>query len=265
MTMSHRPVDRSGKTRQVPIPLGRELTKDVLMSLAEGLLKGVESEGNAYPCAVLSLQVAGFEERELGNMGIAGFLVKGDQAKAVSKERVEAQQDEDRTVKRRRLDTGIGKFFRKGSEDLENENIDTLEWENLRERDGDMMDAEDASINILEEVEGEVDDALGKEGQSTGYSINDLPAHDTYTCSRCGTGIRIQDQEEHEDWHFAKALADEDRAATRERIAAVAASLQSVPGNSKKGGVSKKGGSGSGKGSKKGGMEKGQKKLAFGN
>lgn len=244
MAMLHRPLGGSGKTRSVPIPLGRPLTKDVLMTLARGLLRGAESEGKAYPCSGLSLQVGGFEEREVGNMGIAGFLVKGEQAGTVKKEQVGNQQEEDRVVKRRRFDEGIGRFFRKELEDPEADNFDGL---GSRE-DGGMME-----IDIIRADIPEVE-SLRDGGQPAGLPVGDLPSHQTYICSRCGAEVLIQGQEEHEDWHFAKSLADEDRAAVRERAAIAAVVPVPVPRNSKKG-----------KGSKKGtGMEKGQKKLAFG-
>lgn len=262
MTISHKPVSGASKARQVPIPLGRPLTKEMLMSLAEGLLKGVESEGKAYPCQRLSLQVAGFEERELGNMGIAGFLVKGDLANAASKERPEGQQEGDRAAKRIKVNEGIGKFFRKELDDLEAENLDALELDDLQGsgQDEDMVEIKDAPAD---KVEGEV---LGDKGRPVGLPIDDPASHCTYTCSQCNTEVQIQDQEEHEDWHFAKALAEEDRVAAREQTAAPAAS-SSAPGNgSKKGSGLKKGGGGGGggKGLKKGtAMEKGQRKLAF--
>lgn len=254
IAMSHKPSGGGGKTRSVPIPLGRPLTKDVLMALAEGLLKGAESEEKAYPCVGLSLQVTGFEERELGNMGIAGFLVKGEQARMANKERVESQQEEDRVAKRRKVDGGIGRFFRKELEDLDADNFDAFESEELQEQDRDMMEI-GATMGGASRNE-----VLGDGGLSAGLS--DLPGHHTYTCSRCSAEVPAQDQEEHEDWHFAKSLADEDRAAAREAATAAAAASSPALGNSKKGSGPKKGG---GKGPKKGtGMEKGQRKLAFG-
>lgn len=246
MTMSHRPAGGGGKMRSVPIPLGRPLTKEVLMTLAGGLLKGAESEGKAYPCSGLSLQVAGFEEREVGNMGIAGFLIKGEQAKSANKERAENQQEEDRAVKRRRVDEGIGRFFRNEFEDPEADNFDVLE----SEEGGDMMEI-DVTTADTPTVK-----LLSSGGQPAGLLVSDPPSYHTYACARCGGEIPMQDQEEHEDWHFAKSLAEEDRAAAMERGAA-------SRNNKKKGnGPPKKGGA---KGSKKGtGMEKGQTKLAFG-
>lgn len=258
MVMSHRPSGGGGKARSVPVPLGRPLTKDVLMTLAEGLLKGAESEGKAYPCVGLSLQVTGFEERELGNMGIAGFLVKGEQARTANKERVESQQEEDRATKRRKFDGGIGRFFRKELEDLDANNFDALESEGLREQDGDMMEIEVTMDSVSR------NEVLDNGGQPAGLP-GGLLGHHTYKCSRCSAEVLVQDQE-HEDWHFAKSLADEDRAAARERVAAAAAAAAEAASspalrNSKKGSGQK----GSGKGSKKGaGMEKGQRKLEFG-
>lgn len=255
MAMSHKPSGGGGRTRSVPIPLGRPLTKDVLMTLAEGLLKGAESEGKAYPCAGLSLQVAGFEERETGNMGIAGFLVKGEQARTADKERAESRQEEDRVAKRRRVDEGIGRFFRKELEDLDAYNFDALESGELQEQDGDTMET-GATTDSVPGGRG-----LDTGGQPAGLPTGDLSSY--YTCSRCSTEIPVQDQEEHEDWHFAKSLADEDRAAVREQAATAAAAVSSPSlGNNKKRNGPK---GGSGKGPKKGrGMEKGQRKLAFG-
>lgn len=258
MTMSHRPSSGGSKTRSVPIPQGRPLTRDVLMALAEGLLKWAESEGKAYPCSGLSLQVAGFEEKEMGNMGIAGFLVKGEQARVANKERVESRQEEDRVVKRRRVVGGIGRFFRKDLEGPEADNSDLgSELEELPEQGGDVMEIEDATADTAE------NEVLGNGGQSAGLPVNDPLSRHRYTCSRCGIETPVQDQEEHEDWHFAKSLADDDRAAARGQAIAAVPAPSPAPGNSKKGNVPKKGGGG--KGSKKGtGMEKGQRKLAFG-
>ena len=85
--LSFRP--SSGKTlsRQVSIPAGRALEERVLFDLAKLLLVQILGEEKAWPCANLSLSVAGFEEGVVGNMDIGGFLVRGQEAQALRTER----------------------------------------------------------------------------------------------------------------------------------------------------------------------------------
>lgn len=103
------------RSRQAPIPLGKQITEDSLFELAKNLLAQVVVDGRAWPCANLSLSVGGFEDGVTGNKGIGSFLVRGDDAKALMQR--EDSHDEERKAetpppnKKRKVDTGIGKFF----------------------------------------------------------------------------------------------------------------------------------------------------------
>ncbi|KAK4561507.1 DNA-directed DNA polymerase eta rad30 [Recurvomyces mirabilis] len=104
------------RSRQAPIPQGRVVSEDVLFELAKNLLAQVVGEGRAWPCANLSLSVGGFEDGVANNKGIGGFLVHGEEAKALREQpRGKGRGEERPLVKRRRVvgDEGVGitRFF----------------------------------------------------------------------------------------------------------------------------------------------------------
>ncbi|KAF2727444.1 DNA/RNA polymerase [Polyplosphaeria fusca] len=71
------------RSRQSPIPQGRPLSEQMLFDLAKNLLAQVVVDGRAWPCSNLSLSVGGFEDGVTNNKGIGGFLVRGDEARAM--------------------------------------------------------------------------------------------------------------------------------------------------------------------------------------
>ncbi|KAF2114081.1 sister chromatid cohesion protein Eso1 [Lophiotrema nucula] len=71
------------RSRQAPIPQGKPLSEAILFDLAKNLLAQVVVDGRAWPCLNLSLSVGGFEDGVTNNKGIGGFLVRGDEAKAM--------------------------------------------------------------------------------------------------------------------------------------------------------------------------------------
>jgi DNA polymerase eta len=98
------------RSRSAQIPQGKPLSEAVLFELAKNLLAQVVVDGRAWPCANLSLSVGGFEEGPKNNAGIGGFLVRGDQAKAmISSDRHSG--DNGPPVKRRRTKGNIANFF----------------------------------------------------------------------------------------------------------------------------------------------------------
>ncbi|KAI9882060.1 MAG: hypothetical protein M1823_006203 [Watsoniomyces obsoletus] len=127
------------KARQMAIPSGRAIDEGVLFELAKGLLIQIIAEGDVWPCANLSLSVAGFEDGITGNRKIGSFLVTGEEALALkasnstttnstlASTRSEQQQQqhhqhqpEPPLSKRRRIDDGrtnmgIQKFFKKSN------------------------------------------------------------------------------------------------------------------------------------------------------
>ncbi|KAK0930959.1 DNA-directed DNA polymerase eta rad30 [Friedmanniomyces endolithicus] len=79
------------RSKQAPIPMGRQMTEEGLFELARNLLAQVIVDGRAWPCANLSLSVGGFEDGVKDNKGIGGFLVHGEEAKALREQAVKVK------------------------------------------------------------------------------------------------------------------------------------------------------------------------------
>ncbi|KAK5123808.1 hypothetical protein LTR85_002444 [Meristemomyces frigidus] len=108
------------RSKQAPISLGKQITEDALFESAKNLLAQVIVDGRAWPCANLSLSVGGFEDGVTNNKGIGGFLVRGDEAKALNAGPVRQDSGERRLEtpppsKKRRVGesggSGISRFF----------------------------------------------------------------------------------------------------------------------------------------------------------
>ncbi|PWW78545.1 DNA/RNA polymerase [Tuber magnatum] len=233
MTLSYRSSSGAGKGRSVPI---REVTKTALTAVAQNLLRGVVDDARAWPCAMLSLAVSGFEEREAGNVGIRGFLVSGDAAKDRTAPKPESSNAVEREPKRRRMGEDIGRFFTR----------EPAAYDETPSRE-DLL-SEDAA------VDPETGDAFDNPPSSPPSATAATGDGRMFLCDRCKTSLPFEDQEEHQDWHFAKDLAQEDRAEAMRRIAPPAPSSPSSQKPKK--------GSGSGGGKKGSGPEKGQRKLS---
>ncbi|KAL8383552.1 hypothetical protein RB595_010653 [Gaeumannomyces hyphopodioides] len=85
MSLHHRHAGQT-RARSCQIPQGKALDEQVLYDIAQALLRHIVAEAGServWPCDHLSLQVAGFEDGITGNMGIGGFLVKGEEAQAL--------------------------------------------------------------------------------------------------------------------------------------------------------------------------------------
>ncbi|KAI6827107.1 DNA/RNA polymerase [Hortaea werneckii] len=172
MNLHHR-CGQATRSKSTPIPLGRKITEDGLLELAKGLLAQVVVDGRAWPCANLSLSVGGFEEGVSGNKGIGGFLVHGEEAKAL-RESDEGRRGDGgggdglRAAKRRRLGGGdvagggIARFFgapqppsRQESKESEVEgSAEGEDAEDERDEDKKANDQEDAG-DQHQEQEGE--------------------------------------------------------------------------------------------------------------
>ncbi|ODQ52753.1 DNA/RNA polymerase, partial [Saitoella complicata NRRL Y-17804] len=76
LTLQHKSGGGVSKSKSMPVSKGGELTGEMIWGMAVGLLRGVEGEGRCFPCALLAVGLSGFEGREEGVQGIAGFLVK---------------------------------------------------------------------------------------------------------------------------------------------------------------------------------------------
>lgn len=198
------------RSKQSPIPTGKMITEAGLYDLAKNLLAQVVVDGRAWPCANLSLSVGGFEDGITGNMGIGGFLVRGDEAKAISSrldlstETTEALQNgREPASKRRKVD---------------NNRIRTMFQ--VKQESSSSRPAESHSIDETDPVVSELLPSnqagsarpQGHISQTASPSNANEPDSQKYSCERCNQRIALVDQSEHEDWHFAKALQDNDHA-----------------------------------------------------
>lgn len=98
------------RSRQAPIPQGKPLSEATLFDLAKNLLAQVVVDGRAWPCANLSLSVGGFEDGISNNKGIGGFLVRGEEAKAMMSTGRSVSTGEP-PAKRRKTKGNIAQFF----------------------------------------------------------------------------------------------------------------------------------------------------------
>ncbi|KAI7598368.1 DNA/RNA polymerase, partial [Hortaea werneckii] len=171
MNLHHR-CGQATRSKSTPIPLGRKITEDGLLELAKGLLAQVVVDGRAWPCANLSLSVGGFEEGVSGNKGIGGFLVHGEEARALresddGRRGDSAVGEEMRSNKRRKVGGGdavgggIARFFgapqppsRQESKDSEVEGSGGEEdAEDERDEEKKVNDHEDA-VDRQEDLDG---------------------------------------------------------------------------------------------------------------
>jgi DNA polymerase eta len=223
ITLHHRTVQ--SRSRQIPIPGSNVIDEELLYELAKTLLRQVVVDGQAWPCSNLSLSVSSFEDGVVKNKAIEGFLVRGDQAKALSHvtkargtESLPSEQPP--AEKKRRLDgSRIQQFFGNPPADIAGTDRETVQPPNE-------LDSEEAGIP-------------------------------RFTCPRCSMSVLEYEKEEHDDWHFAKDLANQDREESR-------ASQPLPPAKGSARGTTPRGRGGrGGGGSGRGKPEKGQMRLAF--
>ncbi|KAF4336996.1 DNA polymerase eta subunit [Fusarium beomiforme] len=218
------------RSRQGPIPQGKILDEGSLFELAKDLLSQIIAEGRGvWPCANLSLSVAGFEEGVKGNMGIGAFLVKGEEADAlrsvITDNRQPSTGPEPSAKKRRVEDGGIQRFFSKRpSSDRER-----------NPSDESPMHGEDSKSGYMSSVPAQKTISLATEHEYEARHESDLamrqshasPWHDgafnaqvdhsqlsliDLVCSRCKASFADPEAlQSHTDWHMAKDLQDAER------------------------------------------------------
>jgi len=204
------------------------------------------------------LSVGGFEDGISGNMGIDGFLLKGEQAQALAhspRPRLDAEaggQSQPAEKRRRIGDGGIQRFFTKketppslGSDDADprGDGGETLGTPGTDAPSGAVVGSAEPSI----------------EGTATATQTNDQELAGSHSCPRCGASLETSEAlQSHQDWHFAKDLQEQERGmiAFGNHASTVAGSAQSGvrkagPAASKRPGRPKK-------------TERGQQKLSFG-
>jgi len=232
INLHHRQAGQA-KSKQAPVPRGKMLTEDILFDLAKTLMAQIVVDGRAWPCANLSLSLGGFEDGITGNRGIDGFLVRGEDAKALTTRPKGPEDAELRGEKRRKLDNPSFEKFKVACSDDRQHDSDT------------------ESLSLDQDI------ASGCESDA------DADA-DAEFCPRCHQRVLESKKDEHEDWHFARDLDKELR--RRESSEAHPSGFSSRP-QSVSNPPSKKG-RGRGRPTKasaaSSGLEKGQMRLSFG-
>lgn len=200
------------RSRQSPIPQGCHLAQETLLALAKNLLNQIVQEGEVWPCSNLSLSVGGFEDAISGNMGIDGFLLKGEKVKALppdshTRPEPEVREHHQSAQKRRRMDgEGIQHFFLKRvvaapsapSTSVPREDGGTMP-SNHRAEDGP---------GVLECVDPSF---IQNSALVAGTGDRGMAAVDGHTCTRCGKYLGSTEVQTHQDWHFAQDLQEEER------------------------------------------------------
>ena len=270
------------RSRQIPIPSGKSIDEVLLFDLAKTLLGQIIVDGRAWPCANLSLSVGGFEDGPTKNRGIGSFLVKGDEAKAMRPTKRESEADmlrleDERDEKRRKVDDGgIQKFFarRETSGEEHDEEFGASGEElppplqnhrpNGRDQVEDSASLDQSIVLFSSDTHNDMPDP--DPDPDVAHSSLHKSSSDTYFCATCSTALSLSSKSEHEDWHFAKALEDSERATTHASATKTAATSHSRANGGKKAstvipqrGPKKPGGS-----DRRKGAEKGQSRLAFG-
>ncbi|MCJ1468584.1 DNA-directed DNA polymerase eta rad30 [Pseudocyphellaria aurata] len=224
------------RSRQGPIPTGKLIDEMLLFDIAKNLLGQIVVDGRAWPCSNLQLSVGGFEDGPTGNRGISGFLVKGDEAKAMRSTTRDFGQNEPHhenthPEKRRKFESGgIGRFFARKPNVVENN------------RQGFIAKSEDshaesssspiAADTMLQEESSHGEDSTRNpaitcaddETHITREVKDRSPTKDiyeqvfalesskkTFVCVQCHNTIPLADRDEHNDWHFAKGLQTQER------------------------------------------------------
>ncbi|KAI4642491.1 uncharacterized protein J4E78_010173 [Alternaria triticimaculans] len=150
------------RSRQAPIPQGKPLSETILFDLAKNLLAQVVVDGRAWPCSNLSLSVGGFEDGITNNKGIGGFLVRGEEAKAMMSSGRATIGGGEPPAKRRRTKGNIANFF--GPRDEKKSDFDAARavlWkahsESTRDESGDEAEA---TGEDLDSFQAQQDDEL---------------------------------------------------------------------------------------------------------
>ncbi|KAJ5723546.1 hypothetical protein N7488_001581 [Penicillium malachiteum] len=231
ITLHHRLV--ATRSRQIPIPGANIIDENLLFELAQTLLRQVLADGQAWPCANLSLSVSNFEDGVSKNRAIEGFLVRGDQAKSLthasrSRDVDTAFSEQPPAEKKRKLDeNSIKRFFNQPP----------------------VSDPVPSDNGCPQSLLDETSALFTAEGMNSPDEHFNIPQ---YTCPRCSKSLPEYGKEEHEDWHFAKDLENEERQAARNAQSQERSVNASRPTNRGRGG---RGGRGK--------SEKGQMRLAF--
>ena len=222
MNLHHRQGSQT-RSKSCPIAIGRAITEDGLLELAKGLVVQVACEGRAWPCSNLSLSVSGFEDGVTGNKGIGGFLVRGEEAKALHAGSSIGREDTAEEVpppsKKRRVEGGISRFF--GAQHRRESAVDEVETRNETPAHDSEAEEGDTDGKAHESRASAQDDDLNPYAPPPSAQPRLIEEHrppdqsihqsnlETYFCSRCDKNIALAEQTEHSDFHFAQDLQNQ--------------------------------------------------------
>lgn len=251
MNLHHRHAGQT-KSRQAPIPGGRPICEAMLFDLARSLLTQIVAEGNAWPCANLSLSVGGFEDGVHDNRGIGSFLIKGDEAKALKSssrdDHPSPEQDGLPDKKKKTNHLGIQRFFAKDGLEPREQTRFAPKSEPVTAPD------EEAQQSLVQQSPSSPPADCATTSDAEAEALELLASS---RCEQCGRMLRPVDLEEHHDWHFAQALQMEERGITAVDGHPPPGSSSYHPSHQ----IPRAARSGGGRGSK---LEKGQSRLQFG-
>ena len=257
------------RSRQASIPSGRPIDENLLFDIAKNLLGQIVIDGTAWPCSNLQLSVGGFEDGPTGNRGIGGFLIRGEEARAMmlsirDADDCEWSKNNAQPGKRRKVDHGaIQHFFsrQESHEEAFSDGADAhhadIEAESLSVRDTTSTTQEEEEYVIP--LDGTSDETARKSAQASLRQAS-IPK---YFCNACSTNILIEAKEEHEDWHLARELQAEEKSNTRSETRSDPHRRALASQSNKKSAVSKASNNNGTVQKKMAHVEKGQKTLAF--
>ncbi|KAL8666064.1 MAG: hypothetical protein Q9202_001801 [Teloschistes flavicans] len=259
------------RSRQAPIPSGKPIDEGLLFDIAKNLLGQVIVDGRAWPCANLQLSVGGFEEGLTGNRGIGGFLVRGDEAKAMKHPLHDGEHhildhSDPRLGKRPRSECGaIQRFFsRQGTSHGESDDDKSSMQTNLEKAStssptaADVGEAQHMSKHKENgQLHGGYEESPIEVRSCSVTSLTATPTTQTFFCKACNHSMPATGQEEHEDWHFAKSIATTER--SRAKTTSASEARAKNPLATRRLGTSRLTASQAPKR-----VEKGQSRLAFG-
>ncbi|TLD07299.1 hypothetical protein PgNI_10446 [Pyricularia grisea] len=205
MNLHHRHKGQS-KARSCPIPQGvRVLDDSVLYELAQNLLRQIVMEGKVWPCDNLSLNVTGFEDGITGNMGIGGFLVKGEEAQGLrsvnnrgspagQQQQTQQQEQQQHDSKRRKINGGgLHRFFGKATQQRESSSGPGEDDEYTAKAEGNKRRPQEELHSTDAQAQDSMQEAIGS------------------LCPRCNDVFDTPEElQDHLDWHLAKDLQDEE-------------------------------------------------------
>ncbi|KAI4200921.1 MAG: hypothetical protein LQ350_003607 [Teloschistes chrysophthalmus] len=267
------------RSRQAPIPSGKPIDESLLFEIAKNLLGQVIVDGRAWPCANLQLSVGGFEEGPTGNRGIGGFLLRGEEAKAMKHSLHDSDDhildhSDTRPEKRPRSESGaIQRFLsRHGTNHGENDDNKLLMQTDLEKpkasSSSPAADLDEAQHIPSDKGNGQPhcgDEKSPIEAQSRRQfqlettSLTASPTTQTFFCKACDQSMSATEKDEHEDWHFAKSIATAERSSGMAKAPSTSEAKAKNPMATRKLGPNRLAAS---QASKK--VEKGQSRLAFG-